>query len=301
MASAYYVALFATLASLTVAHASVIPLPDGYHRDPPRNNHLEWKNCSVENYPGRECTRFEVPLDWHKAAVGKASLAVIRYPAMKSPKLGTLFMNPGGPGGSGVDTVQSSFGDQLMQESGGQYDLVSKWEFDHEARIKLTLTGIPGWDPRGVGKSTPHTRCFGTFEEQTAFWNGSFIQTGVEAKGEFTSQADLDLFYGQVGEVDDLLTRFGKQCLEYNPNALQYIGTAATVRDIVAIHDVIEGPGKAINYWGISYGTLLGNTFVNMFPDRVGRVMLDGVVNPIYYTSRPSYQVRHSAYTSDGR
>ncbi|KAG8723385.1 hypothetical protein FRC11_002456, partial [Ceratobasidium sp. 423] len=159
-----------------------------------------------------------------------------------------------------------------MQESGGQYDLVS-------------------WDPRGVGKSTPHTRCFATIEEQTTFWNGSFVPTGVEARGNFTRQADLDAFYEQVDVVDDILIRFGKQCVEYNPNALQYIGTAATVRDMVAMNDVLEGPDKAINYWGISYGTLLGNTFVNMFPDRVGRVVLDGVVSPTYWADRPSYQI----------
>ncbi|KAG8700240.1 hypothetical protein FRC11_013107, partial [Ceratobasidium sp. 423] len=124
MASTHYLTLLTTIAALTVAHASVIPLPNGYRGFAPRNDHLEWKNCSMDNYPGRECTQFEVPLDWHNDAAGKALLAVIRYPAIKSPKLGTLFMNPGGPGGSGVDTVQSSFGDQLMQESGGQYDLV---------------------------------------------------------------------------------------------------------------------------------------------------------------------------------
>ncbi|CAE6466236.1 unnamed protein product [Rhizoctonia solani] len=101
--------LLTSLSLSTAVQASVIPLPGGYHRYSARNNNLEWKNCSVD-LPGRECTRFEVPLDWHNDAAGKASLAVIRYPATKQPKLGTLFMNPGGPGGSGVETVQGPDG-----------------------------------------------------------------------------------------------------------------------------------------------------------------------------------------------
>ncbi|CAE6531988.1 unnamed protein product [Rhizoctonia solani] len=268
-----------TLTLVAVAQASAIPPPNGYHRYSLQNKNLKWTNCSLENYPGRECTRFEVPLDWHNETVGKASLAVIRYPRIKEPKLGTLFMNPGGPGGSGVKTLQSSYADLLMQSSGGQYDIVS-------------------WDPRGVGKSTPSTTCFKTSEEEVAFWNGSFIQDGLEARDNFTSQVDLDEFYEQVDEVDDLLTRFGKQCIAYNPNSFQYVGTAAVVRDMVAMHDVLEGPKKAINFWGISYGTVVGVYFVNMFPERVGRVVIDGVVNPIYWANRPAYEHMEVSFES---
>ncbi|CAE6409120.1 unnamed protein product [Rhizoctonia solani] len=279
MVPAYHSTFLTSLAFWAAARASVIPLSDGYHRYLSRNNHLKWQNCSLDDYPGRECAQFEVPLDWHNEAAGKASLAVIRYPAIKSPKLGTLFMNPGGPGGSGVETVQGSLGDSLMKSSGGQYDLVS-------------------WDPRGVGESTPRTDCFGTLEEATAFWNGSFVRNGLEARDNFTSQTDLDEFYEQVDEVDDLLARFGKQCVTYNPNAFQYVGTAAVVRDMVAMHDVLEGSDKPINFWGISYGTIVGIYFVNMFPDRVGRVVIDGVVNPKYWANRPAHEHMEVAFES---
>ncbi|CAE6485194.1 unnamed protein product [Rhizoctonia solani] len=172
---------------------------------------------------------------------------------------------------SGVETIQGSIGELMMKSSGGYYDVVS-------------------WDPRGVGKSTPRSTCFRTTEEDIAFWNGSLLLNGPETRGSFTSQTDLDQFYGQIGEVDDLLTRFGKKCIAYNPSAFQYVGTAATVRDMVAMHDIIEGPNKPINFWGISYGTVIGMYFVNMFPDRVGRIVLDGVVNPKYWADRPAYE-----------
>ncbi|CAE6456295.1 unnamed protein product [Rhizoctonia solani] len=250
-----------------------------YHRYIPRNNNLDWKNCSIDGFPGRECTRFEVPLDWHNDQVGKASLAMIRYPAIKQPKLGTLFMNPGGPGGSGVGTVQGPDGDIIMQHSGGNYDLVS-------------------WDPRAVGKTIPRTACFGSAEEEVAFWNGSFIISGPEVKGDFTAQSILDDFYGQVDKSDDLLWRIGEQCATYNPDMFQYVGTAATVRDMVAMHDALEGSGKPINFWGMSYGTVVGMYFVNMFPDRVGQVILDGVVDPRSWANNPAHEWLENALES---
>jgi len=64
---------------------------------------------------------------------------------------------------------------------------------------------------------------------------------------------------------------------------LQYIGTSSTVRDLVTLGDKIVGPGQPINYWGFSYGTFLGFHFINMFPDRVGRVIIDGVVDPFVW------------------
>ncbi|CUA76350.1 Putative hydrolase Mb2247c [Rhizoctonia solani] len=204
---------------------------------------------------------------------------MIRYPAIKQPKLGTLFMNPGGPGGSGVGTVQGPDGDIIMQHSGGNYDLVS-------------------WDPRAVGKTIPRTACFGSAEEEVAFWNGSFIILGPEVKGDFTAQSILDDFYGQVDKSDDLLWRIGEQCATYNPDMFQYVGTAATVRDMVAMHDALEGSGKPINFWGMSYGTVVGMYFVNMFPDRVGQVILDGVVDPRSWANNPAHEWLENALES---
>lgn len=89
--------LLGAVALATAATANPFALPPDYHRLAPRAEGFNWQPCG-EDGEGRECSRLEVPLDWNNAAAGKASLAVARYPAVKQPKLGTLFTNPGGPG-----------------------------------------------------------------------------------------------------------------------------------------------------------------------------------------------------------
>ncbi|GAB1525262.1 hypothetical protein RhiTH_008420 [Rhizoctonia solani] len=254
-----------------VVRADPWSLPEGYHRYAPRAEGFNWGECPG-NLSGRECSRFEVPLDWANHSVGKATLAVARYKATKEPKLGTLFVNPGGPSGSGVELILSSGAERISEMAGGQYDVVS-------------------WDPRGVGLTVPRADCFKTGTEENTFWEGTIPRAGLEARGNFTDQRDLDAFYEQEDEVDVLLEELGKRCVAYSPDTFQYIGTAAAARDMVAMHDVLEGPNKPVDYWGLSYGTVVGIYFVNMFPDRVGRVVLDGVVDPEYWANRPAHEV----------
>ncbi|KAG8782147.1 hypothetical protein FRC12_021173 [Ceratobasidium sp. 428] len=246
------------LAALSSANS--FPRPSGFHRYSPRAIDIDWQPC--EEDLDKQCGRFEIPLDYHNESAGKASLAVARHPATKGPKLGTIFLNPGGPGGSGVDLILGGNSEKVMQTVSGRYDLVS-------------------WDPRGVGESDLQPACFVSRAEENIFWNGSIARVGIEARGNFTDQTDLDAFYAQVPAVDELLSEFGQRCHKLSPDVLQYVGTAATVRDMVALHDYLEGSDKPIDYWGMSYGTIVGVYFVNMFPDRVGRVVLDGVVDPL--------------------
>lgn len=89
--------LFGAIALTVVAQADPFSLPPGYHRYAPRSQGISWEACGTEDAP-RDCGRLEVPLDWHNDAAGKASLAIARYKATKPPKIGTLFVNPGGPG-----------------------------------------------------------------------------------------------------------------------------------------------------------------------------------------------------------
>ncbi|KAF8738369.1 MEROPS serine peptidase family S33, partial [Rhizoctonia solani] len=254
-----------------VVRADPWSLPEGYHRYAPRAEGFNWGECPG-NFTGRECSRFEVPLDWANHSVGKATLAVARYKATKEPKLGTLFVNPGGPSGSGVELILSSGAERISEMAGDQYDVVS-------------------WDPRGVGLTVPRADCFKTGTEENAFWEGTIPRAGLEARGNFTDQRDLDAFYEQEDEVDVLLEELGKRCVAYSPDTFQYIGTAAAARDMVAMHDVLEGSNKPVDYWGLSYGTVVGIYFVNMFPDRVGRVVLDGVVDPEYWANRPAHEM----------
>ncbi|KAF8319322.1 hypothetical protein DL93DRAFT_2074926 [Clavulina sp. PMI_390] len=182
-------------------------------------------------------------------------------------------MNPGGPGGSGVSLIFTG-GQGASMITGGQYDIVS-------------------WDPRGVGLTTPAITCFGSTEEANRLIaNNSILSNGgAEAYGNFTNPArdDPDELNALSKEdiTDKELGNIAAACLNKHGANLSYIGTAAAVRDMIALSDAIEGPGKKVNYWGISYGTIIGSFLVNMFPGRVGRVIIDGVVNPIPWTTQP--------------
>ncbi|QRW17406.1 Abhydrolase domain-containing protein [Rhizoctonia solani] len=263
--------ILGTTALAAVVNADPWSLPEGYHQYAPRNEGFSWGECPG-NFTGRECSRFEVPLDWANHSAGKASIAVARYKAPKQPRLGTLFVNPGGPSGSGMELILSVGAEKISEMTGGQHDILS-------------------WDPRGVGLTVPRADCFKTGTEEKAFWEGTIPRAGLEARGNFTDQRDLDAFYEQADEVDVLLEELGKRCIAYSPDTFQYIGTAAVVRDMVAMHDAIEGSNKPIDFWGLSYGTVVGIYFVNMFPDRVGRVSLDGVVDPEYWANRPAHEM----------
>ena len=101
-------------------------------------------------------------------------------------------------------------------------------------------------------------------DEFSTFWNDTIEVTGINWLGNFTNQTDLANLYAQAPIIDAQYREFGQKCLQ-GPNAttLQYIGTAATVRDMVGLADAIQGPGSSIFYWGLSYGTVVGVWFAN--------------------------------------
>ncbi|KAJ1300403.1 hypothetical protein OPQ81_005222 [Rhizoctonia solani] len=241
------------------------------------DSRISWAPCGDPNLP-RECGRFEVPLDYVNNAAGTASLAVARLNATVAPRLGTVFVNPGGPGESGVELALSDAIFLIVNGTGGQYDIVT-------------------WDPRGVGSTVPKVECFESGTEEKAFWNGSIRGTNLEVRTDFTNTTARNEFYSHIDEVDSLLIKFGKQCNTQSHDMLKYVGTPAAVRDMVSLHDYLEGT-QLINYWGISYGTILGNFFVNMFPERVGRVIIDGVVNPWDWATKQPLQIGYSSVNS---
>ncbi|KDN35450.1 hypothetical protein RSAG8_11588, partial [Rhizoctonia solani AG-8 WAC10335] len=241
------------------------------------NSGISWTPCGNTTIP-RECGRFEVPLDYADKKAGTASLAVARLNATVNPRLGTLFVNPGGPGESGVEWVLSDDMLLILNGTGGQYDIVS-------------------WDPRGAGSTVPKVECFESGTAEKTFWNGSIRGTNLELRSDFTNTTVRNEFYSHIDEVDSMLIKFGKQCNTQSKDVLKYIGTPATVRDMVALHDYLEGT-KVINYWGISYGSLLGSFFVNMFPERVGRVIIDGVVNPWNWATKQPLEIGYDSLNS---
>jgi hypothetical protein len=111
---------------------------------------------------------------------------------------------------------------------------------------------MTGWDPRGVGKTFPRADCFESPEADYEFWNRTIPRAGIEARGKFDSDQDLIDYFSQVDPVDMLLKQLGQKCLDYSPDTLQYVGTVATVRDMVELHDYLEGSDKKLNFWGLS-------------------------------------------------
>ncbi|KAL1688662.1 Alpha/Beta hydrolase protein [Schizophyllum commune] len=243
------------------------------------NSTIEWSSCADLNpaygnfSDSLRCGYYDVPLDWADESVGTARLAVVRYPAADREKKGTIFFNPGGPGQSGIDFVIGGAESILVPLVGTGYDLVA-------------------WDPRGTGFTTPgDVRCFDSVDEQVAYGNGSLLQNfPVDPTNALLDADDVADFYSHMNETDALYKVFGKQCVERRGDVLKYLGTAAAVRDMVALADYLEPERKEINYYGISYGTVIGATFVNMFPDRVGRVVIDGVVDAQLYSGSPGYE-----------
>ncbi|KAL1745843.1 Alpha/Beta hydrolase protein [Schizophyllum fasciatum] len=238
---------------------------------------IEWTSCAdlnpaYGNYSAFQCGYHDVPLDWADESAGTAHIAVVKYPAADKEKKGTIFFNPGGPGASGVEFVITAAEQVLVPFVGTGYDLV-------------------GWDPRGTGNSTPGPiYCFKSQKEYMALYNGSLLADfSVNPRHALLDPKDVEEFYSRMDDTDEIYKKYGELCMERAGDVLPYVGTAATVRDMVAIADVLE-PDTKINYYGASYGTIIGATFVNMFPDRVGRVVIDGVVDPQLYAGAPGYE-----------
>ena len=106
--------------------------------------------------------------------------------------------------------------------------------------------------------------CFNSTEEHDAFFNGTIELTGIEYTGNFTNAADVEALYSQASIMQQKYKELGEKCLN-GPSGkyLRYVGAAATVRDLVALSDALDGPDQPVNYIGTSYGTLLGSWFVN--------------------------------------
>ncbi|KAG9039319.1 hypothetical protein FS842_003162 [Serendipita sp. 407] len=90
----------------------------------------------------------------------------------------------------------------------------------------------------------------------------------------------------QVSTFDNTVRSLNQKMIESNGDALKYVGTCSVVRDLVYLTDSLYGQGTDINFWGLSYGTVIATYLTQMFPDRVGRVILDGVFDPEKYANQ---------------
>ena len=188
-----------------------------------------------------QCATIRVPLDWDRPNGRTIRLALIRHLASKpNQRIGTLFMNPGGPADSGVVVLRGdpegfdAFGD-------GRFDVVS-------------------WDPRGTNAST-HVRCFRDQGSQEKFLADRVLPTTKPAAERFARKT----------------AALERRCGEVSGWLLPHISTADTARDLDHLR-VLLGEDK-LNYLGLSYGTLIGQTYANMFPDRVRAMLLMGIID----------------------
>lgn len=210
---------------------------------------LAWRQCEVPGQQNFECATARVPLNYARPRGRQIDLAVIRHRATdQTNRMGSVFFNPGGPGGAGTSSlppVAGYFAEQVRE----RFDLVS-------------------WDPRGVGQSTA-VQCFANEDAEDAYLSKSpSIPVGrIQQQQLIKSNAKL-----------------GRKCARRNGSLLRHVSTADTARDLDLLRAAVGDP--KLNYYGISYGTFLGATYANMFPDRVRAVVLDGDVNPKAFVGR---------------
>jgi pimeloyl-ACP methyl ester carboxylesterase len=196
---------------------------------------INWKSCNQDF----QCATLAVPIDYEKLSTGTFEIALLKYEARTSKKLGSLLVNPGGPGGSGVDYAYAAeyiFSPAILD----RYDIV-------------------GFDPRGVSRSAP-IRCLNDKE--------------LDANNNSDSKPDNEKELKQI-LIDT--QKYVEICKDKNKYLTSY-STANVARDMDILREALGD--KQLNYMGKSYGTYLGTLYAQFFPDKVGRVVLDGAVDP---------------------
>ena len=221
----------------------------------PVSSTVEWQPCHQEAGPF-ECARFDVPLV-HDAAPGEespgVSIAMVRLPAADPERrIGTLFFNPGGPGVSGVDFLLRNGPQLYTDDVRARYDLV-------------------GFDPRGIARSDALT-CLGTPD----LLSGILAELGYIRK-DFP------------GSLEEIVARWMydlslvTNCNERGGAIIDYMTTADVARDLDLLRQAVGD--EQLNFAGYSYGSYLGVTYANLFPDKVGALVVDGVIDPIAWAT----------------
>jgi pimeloyl-ACP methyl ester carboxylesterase len=215
---------------------------------------LDWQPCGDEA-PGFECATVQVPLDYDRPRGAKISLALTRLPASgPGARIGSIFFNPGGPGGSGVEFVQGLGRDLYSDEVRARFDLV-------------------GFDPRGVARSTP-LQCFDTTEEALA----------ATAPFPFPVTRQEERIWIQADRA------WAEACAERGGPILDHMSTANVARDMDLLRRAVGD--RKMTFVGYSYGSHVGSTYANMFPDKVRAVVIDGVIDPVSFTTGRGDQAR---------
>jgi pimeloyl-ACP methyl ester carboxylesterase len=239
---------FGTCSLLDTHRASAAVVGDTPSAKSASPGKIAWHSCEG-NPADVDCAQVQVPLDWSHPNGPEITLAVARHRASKpNERIGSMFINYGGPGVAGVPAVLTN-GANLDKVAGGRFDVV-------------------GWDPRGVGDST-HIRCFENETSMEQFW-------GEDWTIPSTAASELRYVPKTVAYVARCTSTTGSSLLEHT-------STADTVRDLDYLRQLV---GDAqITYRGLSYGTFIGQTYINMFPKHVRAIILDANIDPVPYTT----------------
>ncbi|CVL04660.1 related to hydrolases or acyltransferases (alpha/beta hydrolase superfamily) [Fusarium mangiferae] len=243
---------------LYCTHATVLPKDDapGLSRDvqdiSPKNR-IKWTRCNLgipeykelEKNKAIECGTLTVPLDYTKKhSTNTTTLNLIKLKATGKPPKSSIIMNFGGPGASGVEFLL------------GISPLLSNF-------IETGLYDIISFDPRGTGKTLVPP-------------DGEGFPLQMFEELSYTAQNSADFFADKsLSDAWDYMSTFTEIFLTKDTDLGRFRGTAFVARDIAEIATAL-GEGNRINYWGISYGTVLGQVLAGMFPERIERMLLDG-------------------------
>ena len=227
------------LARTTVTVTALAPLPVAAVAA----SEIAWKPCATSQLPTQECAEFAVPLDYDEPDAATITLSLARVSATdQANRIGSLFLNPGGPGVSGLMVLPQEYA-ALPEAVRKRFDVVT-------------------FDPRGIGESTP-LRCFASSAEQVAAV-AEMPRVPVGPEEEMALQrATAEMVQG---------------CAVRNAETLAHLSTANLARDMDELRQAVGD--EALTYIGTSYGTFLGATYAQLFPDTIRAMVLDGVINP---------------------
>ncbi|WP_230535768.1 alpha/beta hydrolase [Streptomyces albidoflavus] len=201
-----------------------------------------WRTCEGAGKEEFECARLKAPLDYDDPTAGTLDLALSRKKATgPGSRLGSLLVNPGGPGGSAIGYLQSYAALGYPAPVRARYDMVAV-------------------DPRGVADSEPVTCLDGpAMDAHTA------TDTTPDTPAE--RQALVSAFQ-----------KYGKGCQADAGKTLGHVSTIESARDLDLARSALGD--EKLTYVGASYGTFLGATYAGLYPHRVGRLVLDGAMDP---------------------
>jgi pimeloyl-ACP methyl ester carboxylesterase len=217
---------------------------------------VKWGTCPAATLAGvpadrvklYSCATYPMPIDHDNSALGTIGIALMKRSALRpDEKIGSLFLNPGGPGGSGLS---------MAVTAAGMFQALVLDRFDSI-----------GFDPRGVGASNP-LRCFTTKEDADKVLDARVLVplTRAEISGTLASYRD-----------------YGQSCKNNAGSLLKHMSTKDVVRDLDVLRAAVGD--QKLSYVGFSYGTLIGSTYAAMFPKQSRAIVIDGNVDPALRTS----------------